>query len=279
MASWLKRESWEKPFILRNTRGKPDGNCVLFFHKDVIFLFYVTIYNSWWTESKLKLTVSRDYGKTWSKPKVLTNELGIMVRNKPLVLKNGTILLPAYDEKSMSSLVFASDDDGESWRIYSKIKVLNAIQPALVELEDGKILAMMRNTKKGHAIIALSYDNGRTFAKIKFAKVKNPNSSLDLIKLRDNKLLLAFNNHEELRTPLSLAVSEDGENWKILKNLEEGVGEFSYPCLIQSKDGLIHVTYTSREGECELEKKYGFKYHAYNSKIKYARFNEEWLYS
>lgn len=47
------------------------------------------------------------------------------------------------------------------------------------------------------------------------------------------------------RNVLNLAVSEDGVKWKEVATIEkEDTGEFSYPAMIQTSDGLIHMTYT-----------------------------------
>jgi predicted neuraminidase len=39
-------------------------------------------------------------------------------------------------------------------------------------------------------------------------------------------------------------VSVDGREWKAALILENAAGEYSYPAVIQTKDGLVHVTYT-----------------------------------
>lgn len=44
---------------------------------------------------------------------------------------------------------------------------------------------------------------------------------------------------------LNLAISEDGHEWKAAAIIErEERGEFSYPAMIQTADGLVHMTYT-----------------------------------
>lgn len=44
---------------------------------------------------------------------------------------------------------------------------------------------------------------------------------------------------------MSVALSEDGQNWTQVLVLEDEKGaEFSYPAVLQSRDGLVHVTYT-----------------------------------
>ncbi|MFA5045306.1 MAG: exo-alpha-sialidase, partial [Paludibacter sp.] len=50
-----------------------------------------------------------------------------------------------------------------------------------------------------------------------------------------------------VRTPLNVAVSEDGVNWKMVMTLEDSpVSQYSYPSIIQGKDGRIHIVYTWR---------------------------------
>ena len=58
--------------------------------------------------------------------------------------------------------------------------------------------------------------------------------------------MLAFNNSTRERTPLNLAVSGDGEHFRVFATLEDEPGEYSYPALIQSRDGDLEITYTWR---------------------------------
>ena len=45
--------------------------------------------------------------------------------------------------------------------------------------------------------------------------------------------------------PLNVAVSADGKEWQAALVLEsEPLKEFSYPAVIQTADGRVHVTYT-----------------------------------
>jgi len=43
---------------------------------------------------------------------------------------------------------------------------------------------------------------------------------------------------------LSVAVSRDGTEWKHVLDLETAVGEYSYPAIIQARDGAVHIAYT-----------------------------------
>ena len=47
------------------------------------------------------------------------------------------------------------------------------------------------------------------------------------------------------RNKLCIAVSSDAKTWKDIYTLEDQAeGEFSYPAVIQTKDGIIHILYT-----------------------------------
>jgi len=68
------------------------------------------------------------------------------------------------------------------------------------------------------------------------------------LKLRNGHLLLVYNDSFSDRTPLTAAISTDGDRtWPHRRNLAEGKGDFAYPFAIQAKDGRILVVYTSDE--------------------------------
>ena len=54
-------------------------------------------------------------------------------------------------------------------------------------------------------------------------------------------------NGKGARTPLNVAVSKDGKNWSAALILEDSpISQYSYPSVIQSKDGMVHIVYTWR---------------------------------
>ena len=59
-------------------------------------------------------------------------------------------------------------------------------------------------------------------------------------------MVLIFNNSYNRRSPLNLAVSNDGEHFKVFKNLAEGPGQYSYPAIIQAANGDLLLTYSWR---------------------------------
>mgnify|MGYP001593805626 CR=1 FL=1 len=76
-------------------------------------------------------------------------------------------------------------------------------------------------------------------------ELPNPNSAIDAVMLRDGRALLVYNHSEAGRDVLNVAVSPDGKRWFAALVLESEPGaEFSYPAVIQTADGLVHVTYT-----------------------------------
>jgi predicted neuraminidase len=77
----------------------------------------------------------------------------------------------------------------------------------------------------------------------------NPNSAIDAVVLKDGRGLLIYNHTDQGRSPLNAAVSMEGRNWQAALVLEDDPGEYSYPAVIQTRDGLVHVSYTWRR-EC-----------------------------
>ncbi len=73
----------------------------------------------------------------------------------------------------------------------------------------------------------------------------NPNAGADAVTLKDGRQLLVYNHSAKGRSPLNVAVSADGVHWQAALVLEDEPGkEFSYPAVIQTKDGRVHITYT-----------------------------------
>jgi predicted neuraminidase len=259
---------WSTPTVLVDTPGKSEGNAVLHLdRKGRVWIFYVTKERTdrepQWAQCRVKCRVSSDAGRTFGPERILREELGWMVRNKPIYLANGDLLLPLYDERHWTSHIYISPDEGETWVQSASIAGAGGnIQPALAQLADGTLLALMRTGSPHHRLWkSTSRDNGRTWTPPVETELPNPNSACDLVRLSNGHLILVFNDTPRGRSPLTVALSTDaGKTWSHKRHLETGSGEFSYPAAIQTRDGLIHVTYTYRR-----------------SSIKHAAFNEAWL--
>ena len=91
-----------------------------------------------------------------------------------------------------------------------------------------------------------SKDYGQTWAAPAYSPIPSIDSAVEMLKLRNGHVVLAFNNgqHRE-RTPMTLSLSFDGaRNWLFYRNLEVGQGSFSYPSIVQTRDDHIHITYS-----------------------------------
>lgn len=197
----------------------------------------------WWG----MLMTSSDGGVTWSEPRRLPDRILGPIKDKPVQLSNGDLLCPSSTENSGWQVHFErSADLGRSWEATPPIndgKEIGAIQPSLLFHADNRLQALVR-TKQGKIFEAWSQDGGRTWGKMTPTVLPNPNSGIDAVTLKDGRQLLVYNHTKRGRTPLNVAVSPDGRNWQASLVLESAPGEYSYPAVIQTADGLVHITYT-----------------------------------
>ena len=117
-----------------------------------------------------------------------------------------------------------------------------AIQPAT--LRHGDRLQILCRSKHGRIVESWSDDNGKTWSELKRTALPNPNSGIDAMTLKDGRQLLVYNPTRAGRSPLHVAVSKDGKDWQDVLVLEKEPGEFSYPAVIQTSEGLVHISYT-----------------------------------
>ena len=63
--------------------------------------------------------------------------------------------------------------------------------------------------------------------------------------MADGTVALVYNHTHSGRAPLNIAFSrDDGRTWSRPYVLEDQPGEYSYPAIIQARDGMLHITYT-----------------------------------
>ncbi len=257
--SRLTAGRWSAPVAVA-TGEQPDGHCyptwnpVLFRPRGgPLMLFYKVgpDPSSWWG----MLATSRDDGRTWSGARRLPDGILGPVKNKPLQLANGDILCGSSTESPSWEIHFErTRDGGATWERLSPPKgraSIEAIQPALLRHGDGRLQAIGR-TRQDRIFTTESKDNGATWSPLSLLDVRNPNSGLDAVTLADGRFLLVYNDAQSVegdwsagRGVLRVAVSSDGIAWKPALTLEDEPGqEFSYPAVIQTDDGRVHITYT-----------------------------------
>ena len=250
--SRLANNHWTAPVEAANGSGFatnrfPAWNPVLFQPKTgPLLLFYKIGPNpgKWWG----MLKTSADDGKTWSEARRLPGGILGPIKNKPVQLANGDLLCPSSTEHDRWRVHFERASDlGQHWETSGPVndgKQIAAIQPAILFHPDGRLQALGR-TEQGKIFEIWSEDNGRTWGKMSLTGLPNPNSGLDAVTLKDGSHLLVYNHVPRGRSPLNVAVSANGQDWQAALVLENEPGkEFSYPAVIQTRDSLIHITYT-----------------------------------
>jgi predicted neuraminidase len=234
--------------IVDTRRRFPTWNPVLHQIKDGPLLLFYKVGPSpstWWGEVKQ----SKDHGLTWSDAEKLPKDIYGPIKNKAITLKDGTILSGSSTEHAGWKIHFErSCDGGKTWTSTGPLhdgKDVRAIQPTVFVHSAGRLQSLVRTSGKGKVYETWSNDDGRTWSKLAPINIPHPGSGIDGITLKDGRHLLVYNHTTNGRSPLNIAVSKDGQTWKAALVLEEEKGgEFSYPAVIQSSDGLVHITYT-----------------------------------
>lgn len=207
--------------------------------------------SEWWGMLKR----SGDGGKTWSAAERLPEGILGPIKNKPVLVVPDVLLCPSSSESPNWRVHFERTRDwGRTW---SKTKPVNdgakdgAIQPAVLFHPGGRLQALCRSQKTGFITETWSGDGGETWSPLVNTTLPNPNSGIDAVTLRDGRHVLIYNPVPPTpgqwggpRTPLVAAISSDGKTWNTFATLESGPGEYSYPAVIQTADGRVHVTYT-----------------------------------
>jgi predicted neuraminidase len=218
----------------------------------------------------------------------LSRRLGWMTRLHPFVLPSPVpgkyrMIVPLYSDNFDFSLMAISDDDGTTWKASQPLISIGGVQPSLVLKKDGTIATYMRDNgiPPQRALYSESKDGGFTWSQVIDTDIPNPGSSLELIRLKSGEWLMVCNDTERGRHRIAAMVSDDeGKSWKWKRYLENDApgteaGSYSYPSVMQAKDGFIHVTYSHALNRKDLEKDEQGR--PKRSAIKWVRFNLEWV--
>ena len=257
---WVSRrlaEGWTTPIevatgVQADGTRHPCWNPVLFQMPDAALALFYKVGPSpqtWWG----MVRTSRDGGRAWSEAARLPNGILGPIKNKPVRLADGVILAPSSTESperpSRWRVHFErSADGGRTWTTSPAGGLadghdIEAIQPSILIHPGGQLEAIGR-TRAGRVFETWSADAGKTWTPMTLAALPNPNSGIDAVTLRDGRHLIVYNHTDRGRSPLNVALSLDGKTWQAALVLESEPGEYSYPAVIQTSDGLVHITYT-----------------------------------
>jgi predicted neuraminidase len=201
------------------------------------------------------LVRSKDGGVSWSKPWPLPEGFLGPIKDQPVALSNGALLCPTSVEGHGWKVHFElATKAATHWEMAGPVPAadfLLAIQPTILLLKDGTIEALCRSDNRA-ILSTTSKDNGKTWSALTPTTLPNNNSGIDGTTLADGRQLLVYNHvlpptgqTKGERSPLNVAWSPDGQTWYAAVVLEDDhTGQYSYPSVIQSKDGKIHIVYT-----------------------------------
>jgi len=251
---WLSRHiagRWSVPVEVANGIESPEKrypcwNPVLFQPRTGPLLLFYKVGPSpdtWWG----MLITSTDAGQTWSKPRRLPDGILGPIKNKPVQLENGDLLCGSSSEHDGWRVHFErSSDLGQTWQATPPVndgQQISAIQPSILIHQGGRLQAIGR-TQQDFVFQIWSTDNGKTWGPMTLTSLPNPSAGTDAITLADHRHLIVYNHTSKGRSPLNVALSQNGRDWQATLILEKDPGEYSYPAVIQTRDGHVHITYT-----------------------------------
>ena len=287
---------WTKPIVVDHQPGKSYQNPVPFQAPDGhIWIFHTEQdANAGQANAHVLYVTSDNNGKTWTSPKVLFDKAGAFTRQPLVIVSKYKWILPMYYTPSHGitkgaetnySVTEISTDAGKTWEECEIPESLGLVQPSVVVV-DHHYIAFFRS-RYADFVYKSTSDDGCKWTAPKPTVLPNNNASIQVTKLRNGHLAIAFNNvnvsdekgkpRTGPRVPLSVALSEDGGNtWSAVRDLEThdpdfakqfsglsdhpGREEYSYPSIMQMPNGKIGVAYTYRR-----------------QTIKFVEFDENWI--
>ncbi len=260
---------WTKPIsvangIQNNNLRYPTWNPVLYQVPGAeLLLFYkVGPSPSTW---KGWMKTSKDNGITWSEAKALPPGFIGPVKNKPVLAGSQKLIAPSSKEDNGWQVHFEmSNDFGKTWRMVGPIndgKTISSIQPTVLIHKDGRLQILARSENRA-ILESWSSDKGETWSPLVKTSLPNNNSGIDAATLKDGRHLVVYNHRAGAdgdasgpRTPLNISYSNDGKTWYAAVVLEDSpIGEYSYPSIVQSSDGMVHIVYTWRRQKIKYVK-------------------------
>jgi|GEM_PF-7120379 len=265
-----EEQSWSTPTLIASSQEVQQGNPVPCLDPvlcksptGTIYLFYkIGTSTENWTGY---LKSSADNGATWSAPRCLAS-LGAVGphKSKPLFYTHTDEFM-----RKMNYLVCPSTKASWNFRAgYAELinydltyccrsNLVEApddphgiLQQPVVFHTDSTLHMLFRVRNLPHIYRSMSYDGGRTWEKPEpVNELAGSDSSLDVIKLTNGKVLLAYNDitgSKRYRLVFMLSEGKLCAEWRQIKIIAQSRNQnasFCYPSIIQSSDGRVHLVY------------------------------------
>jgi predicted neuraminidase len=205
-------DTWLAPVPLSDDPTRSEQNPVLFTAPDgEVWLLYTAQLAGNQDTSEVRRRVSHDGGSTWDAPTVLlpsTDRGGVFVRQPPVVLASGRIVLPVFNcvtvpgEKWVgnedTSSVWWSDDGGATWTEAEVPGSLGCVHMNVVVRQDGSLWACFRSRWADHVWQTTSTDDGLTWAEPTATELPNNNSSIQAVATGGGEVALVLNRSSAL---------------------------------------------------------------------------------
>ncbi|HEY9490129.1 MAG TPA: exo-alpha-sialidase [Chryseosolibacter sp.] len=203
----------------------------------------------------------------------LTRRIGWQTKNKA-VFNGDRMIVPLYSDGLDCTLFALTDDGGVNWLFSNPILGGAGIQATIGLKKDGGLAAYLRDNGPPPQRMQRtdSDDNGLTWSIPKDDILPNPGAGFDMATLSNGEWLMVFNDQEDGRFDLTVAISDDeGKSWKWKKQLEhdsrkEKPTSSHYPSVIADDEGRVHVIYSFHRNDIKPGRT-----------IKYATFHQDWV--
>jgi predicted neuraminidase len=265
--------TWSTPRILVKTPDCSMGSPVWYLDpNNRLYIFFLVMHHgkilpAGWSVCTIQYRFSEDLGVSWSQNHHLRRWWFWVNRAPIIIAEDNSVIFPMHRELfTLQSFMYINSkaDLSGKWKRYGRLKTQKGcLEPSVTKLKSGQLICALR-TKDKYIYFSRSNDHGKTWTKPEPTAFPNPNSQCAIYTLKSGRLILVYNHSFDSRSPLSIVYSDDeGRTWSDRIDIEtEPKAEFSYPAILQSLDGNIHITYTY-----------------YRKQIKHVVFTEDWLHT
>jgi predicted neuraminidase len=244
------------------------GNPVLWQQPDgqgPLGLLLVSVSYGRWSGSAINQLQSWDGGHHWGQARrLITSPLfnvSTLVRQPPLPLQDGGILVPAYHELTHYWPLALRLDRHGTLVAMDPLPVRSTSQPAMVTLGRQQLVAWLRDHRRERHRLLLSAGRAEgilpRWGAARDGGWPNPNSAVAALRLRQGQVLVALNPEVRGRARLSLlALEPGGLRLRPLRQLEPSAPlptttmgsapapAYAYPALAESDQGGVWVAYS-----------------------------------